>query len=112
MLTRREAVIWAAAFVVLSILLVVTRFASDDPDSALYAELASRLAELPVSQWIAPEWWGQWNSEGWFREHPAGVFLLPTALGATGIPAIQAAYIVGVGAGWRHCSSSGRSSSA
>ena len=44
MLTRREAVIWAAAFVVLSVLLVVTRFASDDPDSALYAQLATRLA--------------------------------------------------------------------
>lgn len=99
MLTRREGVIWAAAFVAVSILLVVTRFASDDPDSALYAQLAARLATLPVAQWIAPEWWGQWNSEGWFREHPAGMFLLPTAMGAVGIPAIQASYIVGIGAG-------------
>jgi 4-amino-4-deoxy-L-arabinose transferase-like glycosyltransferase len=99
MLTRRDAVIWAAAFVFVSALLVITHFASDDPDSALYAELSARLAELPPSEWIAPQWWGQWNSEGWFREHPAGVFLLPTALGAIGIPVIQASYIVGIGAG-------------
>ncbi len=99
MLTRRDVAVWAVAFVVVSVLLVVTGFASDDPDSALYAELATRLAELPVREWIAPQWWGQWNSEGWFREHPAGVFLLPTAMGALGIPAIQASYIVGIAAG-------------
>src|SRR5262245_24823584 len=99
MLSRRDLLIWAALFLIVSALLVVTRFASDDPDSALYANISSKLAELPASHWIAPEWWGFWDSQGLFREHPAGVFLLPTALSRLGIPPVQAAYIVGIGAG-------------
>jgi len=99
LLSRREAAIWTACFFVIAALLVLTHFASDDPDSALYAELSARLARLPPSHWIAPEWWGQWNSEGWFREHPAGVFFIPTVLAAIGVPAIPASYIVGVGLG-------------
>jgi 4-amino-4-deoxy-L-arabinose transferase-like glycosyltransferase len=90
---------WAAGFVLVAALLVLTQFTSDDPDSALYAALSARLAEGPVSRWIAPEWWGHWNGEGLFREHPAGVFLVPTALGRLGMPAAQAAYVVGVAAG-------------
>jgi hypothetical protein len=80
-------------------LLVITRFASDDPDSALYAAISERLAQTTPAHWIAPEWWGNWDSEGLFHEHPVGVFLLPTALGAIGIPAAQAAYIVGIATG-------------
>jgi 4-amino-4-deoxy-L-arabinose transferase-like glycosyltransferase len=99
MLTRRELLTWAALFLIVSALLVVTRFASDDPDSALYANISAKLADLPASRWIAPEWWGFWDSQGLFREHPAGVFLLPTALSRLGIPPVQAAYIVGIGAG-------------
>jgi hypothetical protein len=52
-----------------------------------------------VSHWIAPEWWGNWDSDGLFHEHPVGVFLVPTALGALGVPGAQAAYVVGIGAG-------------
>ena len=96
-LTRTELVVWAALFVVVAALLVLTGFASDDPDSALYANLSARLAGEPPSRWIAPEWWGYWDSTGLFREHPAGVFFLPTALSRLGIPPVQAAYIVGVG---------------
>jgi 4-amino-4-deoxy-L-arabinose transferase-like glycosyltransferase len=95
--TRREVALWAAFFVAVSAWLVATGFTSEDPDSALYAALSARLAEGPVSHWIAPEWWGHWDSEGLFREHPAGVFLLPTLLGAAGVPGVQAAYIVGLG---------------
>lgn len=98
-LSAREAIAWAAAFLVVAILIVLTRFTSEDPDSALYAALSARLAAGPASHWIAPEWWGHWESEGWFREHPAGVFLIPTALGAAGVPGEQAAYVVGVAAG-------------
>ena len=98
LIPRREAVVWAACFLVVSLLLVVTGFTSDDPDSALYAALSARLADGPPSHWIAPEWWGQWDSEGLFREHPVGVFVLPTLLGAAGIPGVQATYIVGIGA--------------
>jgi 4-amino-4-deoxy-L-arabinose transferase-like glycosyltransferase len=99
LLSRREIAIWTLCFAIVSTLLVVTRFASDDPDSALYAALSERLAAGPASRWIAPQWWGHWNMEGWFREHPIGVMALPTLLGAIGVPAIQAAYIVGVAAG-------------
>jgi 4-amino-4-deoxy-L-arabinose transferase-like glycosyltransferase len=98
-LSRREAAIWLGAFLVVAALLVVTGFTSDDPDSALYANLSARLAAQPPAHWIAPEWWGYWDSDGLFREHPIGVFLLPTLLGAAGIPGVQAAYIVGIAAG-------------
>src|SRR6478672_11876238 len=93
MLSRRELLTWAALFLIVAALLVVTGFASDDPDSALYANISAKLADLPASRWIAPEWWGFWDSQGLFREHPAGVFLLPTALSRLGIPPVQAAYI-------------------
>jgi 4-amino-4-deoxy-L-arabinose transferase-like glycosyltransferase len=95
----REVVVWILGFVIVAALLVITGFESDDPDSALYAALSARLAEGPPAHWIAPEWWGHWDSEGLFREHPAGVFLLPAALGALGVPGAQAAYIVGIAAG-------------
>jgi 4-amino-4-deoxy-L-arabinose transferase-like glycosyltransferase len=99
LLSKRVLVAWIACWLLLSTLLVVTRFESDDPDSALYASLSERLAAGPVSRWVAPEWWGYWDSEGLFVEHPVGVLLLPTALGSLGLPAVQAAYIVGTGAG-------------
>jgi 4-amino-4-deoxy-L-arabinose transferase-like glycosyltransferase len=99
MLSSREAAIWAVCFLAISSLLVATRFASDDPDSALYASLSARLAETPVSHWIAPEWWGYWDGTGLFREHPAGIFWLPAVLGRLGMPTVQAAYVVGVAAG-------------
>ncbi len=101
LLTGRELAIWAGAFVIVSALLVLTNFSSDDPDSALYAGLSARLAQEPASRWIAPEWWDFWphaQMTGLFREHPAGVLLLPTALTRVGIPAAQGAYIVGVAA--------------
>ena len=98
-LTRRELAAWAAFYVLVSMLLVATRFASDDPDSALYANLSAKLAQGPITNWIAPQWWGYWDGTGLFREHPAGVFLLPTALTLFGLPAVQASYVVGIGAG-------------
>lgn len=99
LLSSREIAIWAACFLFISTWLVITQFTSDDPDSALYAALSARLADGPASRWIAPEWWGHWDMEGLFREHPAGVFVLPAALGALGVPGVQAAYIVGIAAG-------------
>lgn len=99
LLSRREIAIWAVCFIAACLLLVVSHFASDDPDSALYAALSARLADGPPARWIAPEWWGHWDMEGLFREHPVGVFVLPTVLGAAGVPGVQAAYIVGMAAG-------------
>ncbi|HUL73669.1 MAG TPA: glycosyltransferase family 39 protein [Vicinamibacterales bacterium] len=102
LLSPREGVVWAGCFVLVSALLVATKFTSTDPDSSLYASISGRLSQEPASRWIAPEWWGFWpeaNMTGLFREHPAGVFLLPAALSRIGIPGEQAAYIVGMGAG-------------
>lgn len=99
---RAEALAWAGGFLLVALLIVVTRFTSGDPDSALYAGLSARLAEEPVARWIAPEWWGFWPEAmmtGLFREHPAGILFLPAALSRAGIPAEQGAYVVGAAAG-------------
>jgi 4-amino-4-deoxy-L-arabinose transferase-like glycosyltransferase len=102
LLSPREGVFWAVAFVAVAALIVATHFSSTDPDSQLYASISGRLSEEPVSHWIAPEWWDFWpetHMTGLFREHPAGVFLAPVAISRLGIPGEQAAYIAGVGAG-------------
>lgn len=99
LLSRREVAIWIVCFLIVSALLVAVRFTSDDPDSALHAALSARLAEGPPSRWIAPEWWGEWDHHGLYREHPAGILFLPTLMGAAGVPAVQASYIVGIAAG-------------
>jgi 4-amino-4-deoxy-L-arabinose transferase-like glycosyltransferase len=102
LLTRRDLLIWTGAFALVAVLIVATGFTSDDPDSALYAGLSARLAQEPASRWIAPEWWGFWpeaQMSGLFREHPAGVLLMPAALTRVGIPAAQGAYLVGIAAG-------------
>jgi 4-amino-4-deoxy-L-arabinose transferase-like glycosyltransferase len=102
LLTRRERLIWIVGFVLVSALLVSTRFTSADGDSMRYATLSARLSELPVSRWVAPEWWGlgpDTELSGYFQEHPAGLFLIPAMLGRLGVPAEQAPYIFGVGAG-------------
>ena len=99
LLSRRDVIVWAIAFVLVATWLVAVRFASDDPDSALYADQSARLAAEPVARWIAPEWWGNWESDGLFREHPVGVLIVPVLLATLGVPGIQAAYIVGIAAG-------------
>jgi 4-amino-4-deoxy-L-arabinose transferase-like glycosyltransferase len=83
-----------AALGLVAILLASGHFKSADPDSALHASLAARLASLPISGWIAPRWWGQWNRTDLYREHPVGIFLLPAALARLGYPPEQAAYLV------------------
>jgi len=100
LLTRRERVIWIAGFVFASALLVATKFASADADSVRYATLSARLSALPISRWVAPEWWGlgpDSNLSGYFQEHPAGLFFVPAALGRLGLPAEQAPYVFGLG---------------
>jgi 4-amino-4-deoxy-L-arabinose transferase-like glycosyltransferase len=91
---RTEWLAWLAVLLAAAALLAATGYRSRDPDSALYAHIAARLATLPVAQWIAPEWWGGMHSEGPYREHPAGIFLVPALLGKLGYPAAQAAYAV------------------
>ena len=74
---------------------MAVKFASQDPDSQVYAEISARLGGLPVRTWIAPQWWGLWNLEGPYLEHPVGVFLVPALLAKTGFPPLQAAFAVG-----------------
>ena len=83
-----------AALGLVAIVLASGQFKSADPDSALHASLVARLAGLPVSGWIAPRWWGQWDRTDLYREHPAGIFLLPAVLARLGYPPEQAAYLV------------------
>ncbi len=102
LLSPREGLLWALAFVAISAMLVATRFTSADPDSSLYASISGRLTQEPASRWIAPQWWGFWpetKMEGLFREHPSGVFVVPAAVARIGIPGEQAAYVVGIGYG-------------
>ncbi len=97
-LPRRELAWWLVCWLLVSAVVVGTGFVSRDPDSALHAAIADRLARQPPSRWVAPEWWGLWNSEGLYREHPAGIFLLPVVLAQLGLPAAQAAFVVGLSA--------------
>lgn len=102
LLSASERWAWTAFFFIAATVLVAGGFSSTDPDSALYAGIADRLAQEPVRRWIAPEWWGFWpeaQMTGLFREHPAGVFLMSAALTRVGVPAAQGAYVIGVGAG-------------
>jgi 4-amino-4-deoxy-L-arabinose transferase-like glycosyltransferase len=96
--TPRELAIWAACFLVAAALIVLTGFTSLDADSALYAGISGKLTQEPFARWIAPEWWGFWDGTGLFREHPAGLFFLPAAMGRLGISAIQAAFVQGIAA--------------
>lgn len=102
LLSTRDRLTWLLAFVAVSAVLVAVGFISEDPDSSRYHQISARLSIEPVSRWVAPEWWGGWAPgtamTGYFREHPAGLFWLPAALGRLGIPGAQATYIVGVGA--------------
>lgn len=101
LLTARERLIWLAGFLAVAGLLVAARFVSQDADSVRYATLSARLSALPVARWVAPEWWGLTTTDlsGYFLEHPAGLFVIPAAMGRFGVPAEQAPYIFGVAAG-------------
>jgi 4-amino-4-deoxy-L-arabinose transferase-like glycosyltransferase len=92
---RRAAfVAWSVAFVVSVLLIAGTGFTSRDPDSTVYAGISARLAQEPLREWVAPEWWGLWGFDGPFREHPIGFFVLPALAARAGYPAEQAAYAV------------------
>ena len=88
------ALAWAAAWIVTALLIASASYQSRDPDSQLYAGISARLVQEPVSRWIAPQWWGFWNSEGPYCEHPVGMFVVPAVLGRLGYPPEQAAYAV------------------
>lgn len=85
---------WIVALVCVAGLLAVVGYQSRDPDSALHAAIVQQSFERPVAEWIAPSWGGNWTRTDLYREHPAGIFLLPSALARMGYPAPQSAYLV------------------
>jgi len=91
----QAAVSWAAVLVVAAALIGLSGYTSRDPDSTAYAQISARMSTEPWAAWLAPQWWGAWNFEGPFREHPVGILLLPAALASLGFPAEQAAYALG-----------------
>lgn len=85
---------WTLAFLISALLIAAVGFTSRDPDSTVYAGIAARLSQEPLTRWVAPEWWGEWGFQGPFREHPIGTFLLPALAARAGYPPEQAAYAV------------------
>lgn len=81
-------------FIVLNVWMTSwTQYRVHDSDSRLYADLSSDLATLPWYRWCALEWGGHWNRQGWFLEHPPGLFWLVAVgirLGLTPYVAIYA----------------------
>jgi 4-amino-4-deoxy-L-arabinose transferase-like glycosyltransferase len=89
----REALAWTAALLLAAAVLAAIEYRARDPDSRLYAEIAADLAARPAAHWIAPSFPPGWYMKGLFREHPAGIHLLPALLGRLGYPPLQAAYL-------------------
>ena len=86
--------VWIAALGAAALLLAATAYRTRDPDSRAYVTITTRLADEPVSRWIAPQWWGAWAGQGLFREHPAGTFVPPALLARAGYPAAQSLFVV------------------
>jgi hypothetical protein len=90
----RLLAVWLTALAVAATLLAVSGYRTRDPDSRAYIAIATRLADVPAAEWIAPQWWGAWGGQGRFLEHPAGAFVLPALLARAGYPAAQASFVV------------------
>ena len=97
-MTRRTAVLqcvsWTAALTLVAALLALVDYRASDPDSALHAAIVAQSYQRPIAEWIAPSWGGQWGRVDLYREHPAGLFLLPSLLARIGYAPSQAAYLV------------------
>ena len=91
---RAAALWWLFALGVCAVVLAVTEYRPDDPDSRAYIDIAARLAGEPASKWVAPEWWGAWERKGLFQEHPPGIFYAPALLARAGYPAKQSLLLI------------------
>jgi len=89
-----EPVAWIVALAAAAVLLVAADARTGDPDSELHRAIAEDLAHQPADRWIAPSWGGHWNRTDLYREHPAGIVVMPQLLIRLGYPAGQAAYLV------------------
>jgi hypothetical protein len=85
---------WLTALVVTAALLAATGYRTRDPDSRAYITITTRLADEPVSRWLAPQWWGAFGLQGLFRDHPAGTFVPPALLARAGYPVAQSLFVV------------------
>ena len=88
----RAAAAWAVALALTAAWLAVHGRPTRDPDSLLYARIAADLSAKPMARWIAPEWPPGAYGQGYFREHPAGLFWPAALLARLGYPAPQAAF--------------------
>jgi 4-amino-4-deoxy-L-arabinose transferase-like glycosyltransferase len=87
-----EVAAWTVALALAALSLAALDYHARDPDSVLYARIAADLAKRPVSEWIAPTWPAGAYMQGYFREHPVGLFVPAALFARAGYPAEQAAY--------------------
>src|SRR6476646_1968928 len=78
---------WVIALVIAALLMMATKVRALDSDSVLHIGFEEGLNTLPISRWIAPEWWGLWGFDGLYREHPVGILIPPLILAKLGFPA-------------------------
>lgn len=90
----KELLAWCAALLLAGLTLGSRDYRTRDADSLLYSAIAADLSTRPFDGWIAPAWPAGSYGHGLFREHPAGIFVLPALLARIGFPADQAAYAV------------------
>lgn len=88
----RAAAAWAISLALAAAWLAAHGRPTRDPDSLLYARIAADLSGRPVHRWIAPEWPPGSYMQGYFREHPAGLFVPAAVLARLGYPAGQSAF--------------------
>lgn len=86
--------VWLTALVVATALLAATGYRTRDPDSRAYITITTHLVGEPASRWIAPQWWGTFGLQGYFRDHPAGTFVPPALLARAGYPVAQSLFVV------------------
>ena len=84
---------WIVALAVAALLMIGTEVHALDSDSSLHIGIVGRLNTLPISRWIAPEWWGLWGFEGLYREHPVGILIPPLILARLGFPVSVAPFL-------------------
>ena len=85
---------WAATLAACGAVVWFMGYQVHDADSRLYAAMASDLARTSASVWCAPQWWGHWQRQGLFYEHPPGMLWLGALLIRAGVPSFCALYWV------------------
>jgi hypothetical protein len=87
-----ELAAWGLAVALAASTIALLGYQTRDPDSVLYARIAADLSARPMDEWIAPHWPPGVYMQGFFREHPIGLFVPAALLASCGYPAEQAAY--------------------